>query len=123
MGELIKMEKSLITIQRVNQCQLFLQITWLSEMTDPLGTTILPDFLRFTGTHTDHSISTLKWPIQKLPPKKSWEIWRKLIRKQFLLSKRGCLGVAIWKHHLDCSYQPTTTIAAGIGNKQEQTPL
>jgi hypothetical protein len=59
MGELMKMEKSPIAIQRVNQCQLFLQITWLSEMTDPPGTTILPDFLHFTGTHTDHSISTL----------------------------------------------------------------
>jgi hypothetical protein len=63
-------------------------------MTNPPGTTILPDFLRFTGTHTDHSISTLKWPIQELPSKKSWEIWRKLLRKQFLLSKRSRLGVA-----------------------------
>jgi hypothetical protein len=27
------------------------------------------------------------------------------------------------KHHLDHSYQPTTTIAAGIGNKHEPKPL
>jgi hypothetical protein len=76
MGKLLKIEKSPISIQRVNQCQLFLHITWLSEMTDTQGNTVLPEFLDFKGTHTDVSQSNLRWPIQALLPPKSWEIWK-----------------------------------------------
>jgi hypothetical protein len=94
MGELMKTEKSAIAIQQVNQCRLFLQVTWLSEMSNKLGTTILPNFLEFTSTHTTTSRSTHKWPIQELPLQKSWEIWKKLVRKRFLLSKLGRLGMA-----------------------------
>jgi hypothetical protein len=43
MSEVMKIEKSPIAIQQV--CRLFLQVTWLSEMTDPQGTSILPEFL------------------------------------------------------------------------------
>jgi hypothetical protein len=53
-------------------------------MTDPQGTAILPEFLR----------SNLKWPIQALPPKKSWEVWKRPACKQFLLSKLGRLRKA-----------------------------
>jgi hypothetical protein len=81
MSEIMKIEKSPIAIQQVNQCRLFLQVTWLSEITDPQGTSILPEFLEFTGTHTNVSRSILKWPIQALPPKKSWEVWKRLICK------------------------------------------
>jgi hypothetical protein len=94
MGELMKIEKSTITIQQVNQCRLFLQVTWISKMSNKLGMTITPDFLEYTGTQTTTSRSTLKWPIQGLPPKKSWEIWKKLIHKRFLLSKLSRLGTA-----------------------------
>jgi hypothetical protein len=81
MGKLMEIEKSPIAIQRANQCQLFLQITWLSEMSNKLGTTIMPNFLEFMDTHTDTSRSTVKWPIQELLPQKSWEIWKKLVHK------------------------------------------
>jgi hypothetical protein len=66
MSEILKIEKSPIAIQRVNQCRLFLQITWLSKMTDPQVNTVLPEFLDFTSTHTDVSKSNLKWLIQAL---------------------------------------------------------
>jgi hypothetical protein len=63
-------------------------------MTDAQGNVVLPEFLEYKGTHTDTSKSNLNWPIQALPPLKSWEIWKKLIRKRFLLSKLGHLGTA-----------------------------
>jgi hypothetical protein len=97
MSEVMKIEKSPIAIQGVNQCRLFLQVTWLSEMTDPQGTSILPEIFEFTRTNTNVSRSNLKWPIQVLLPKKSWEVWKRLICKQFLLSKLGRLGNQIWK--------------------------
>jgi hypothetical protein len=74
LSETLKIKRSPIAIQRVNQCRLFLQITWLSEMTDPQGNTALPKFLDFTSTHTDNSKSNQRWPIQVLPLAKSWEI-------------------------------------------------
>jgi hypothetical protein len=92
MGELLKMEKSPISIQRVNQCRLFLQVTWLSEMTDPQGNTVLLEFLDFTGTHTDVSRSNLRWPIQALPPPKSWEIWKKTNLQEVPTVEEGPVG-------------------------------
>jgi hypothetical protein len=59
--------------QKVNQCQLFLQVTWLLEMTDAPGNVVLPEFLEYKGTHTNTSKSNLNWPVQTLPPPKSWE--------------------------------------------------
>jgi hypothetical protein len=56
---------------------------------------VLPGFQEYKGTHTDTSKSNLNWPIQTLPPPKSWEIWKKLIWKRFLLSKLGCLGTTM----------------------------
>jgi hypothetical protein len=79
MNKIMKIKKSPIVIQQVTQCRLFLQITWLSEMTDPQGTAILPEFLEFTRMHTDVSKSNLKWLIQVPPPNKSWAVWKRLI--------------------------------------------
>jgi hypothetical protein len=79
---------------------------------------MLPSFLEFTGTHTNTSRSIPKWPIQELPPQKSWEIWKKLVCKQFLLSKLGRLGTATlenttWTIHTN----PQQTITSGTGSK------
>jgi hypothetical protein len=81
MGEImmIEHEKSPSKLQQINKCRLYLQVTWLSKMTNPQGTLILPEFLEFTRAHTDVSRSNLKWPIQALPPKTSCEVWKRLI--------------------------------------------
>jgi hypothetical protein len=118
MSEIMKIENSPIVIQRVNQCRLFLQVTWLSEMTDPQGTTIIPGFLQFTRKHNDVSRSNLRWPIQALPPKKSWEVWKRLIHKSFLLSKLGRLGKAVLEESLGCLYQHMTI--TGLGTNWEE---
>jgi hypothetical protein len=55
MGKILKIEKSTIAIKRVNQCRLFLQVNWLSEMTDTQGNAVLPEFLEYKGTHTNTS--------------------------------------------------------------------
>jgi predicted Rdx family selenoprotein len=93
MGELMKIEKSPIAIQRVNQCRLFLQITWLSEMSNKLRMT--PAQLPRVHWHPYRYLKKhLKWPIQELPLQKSWEIWKKWVCKQFLQSKLSRLGMA-----------------------------
>jgi hypothetical protein len=102
MSKIMKIEKSTIAIHRVNQCRLFLQVTGLSEITDPQGTSIIHDFLQFTRKHNNVSRSNLRWPVQALPPKKSWEVWKRLICKSFLLSKLGRLGKAVLEESLGC---------------------
>jgi hypothetical protein len=84
---------------KVNQCRLFLLVTWLSEITDSQGTAIIPDFLQFTRKHNNVSRSNLRWPFQALPP---WEVWKRLIRKSFYLSKLGRLGKAVPEESLGC---------------------
>jgi hypothetical protein len=92
-------------------------------MSNTLGMAILPDFLEFTGAHTYTSRSTLKWPIQDLPLQKSWGIWKKLVCKQFLLSKLGQLGMATLETPLQLFIQTHNNIRCGTGNKPEPTPL
>jgi hypothetical protein len=69
-------------------------------MTDAQGNIVLPGFLDHTGTHTEASKSNLQWPIQTLPPPKTWEIWKKLMQKRFQLSKLGRLGTAMLEEPL-----------------------
>jgi hypothetical protein len=79
---------------------------------------VLPKFLDFTGTHTDVSRSNLRWPVQTLPPPKSWEICKKIIHKRFLLSKQGRLeiealdeplGPFLQMHHHSWRWEQTGT--------------
>jgi hypothetical protein len=74
----------------------YLQVTWLSEICNNLGTRILPDFLDHTYNTVNHSKSTLQWRVQGLPPRncgpKLWTEWKYLLRKRFLISKKGRLA-------------------------------
>jgi hypothetical protein len=79
-------------ICRFNQVRIYLQVTWLSEICDATGTRILPEFLAHTDRTEIHSKSMLPWPVQGLPPRKSWIQWKYLLRKRFLESKNGVLA-------------------------------
>jgi hypothetical protein len=91
MTAVMEMEKNDKSISRFNQVRLFLQVTWLSEICNILGTIILPDFLNHMNNTRNHSKSTLRWPVQGLHPRKSWIEWKYLLRKRFLISKTGRL--------------------------------
>jgi hypothetical protein len=85
-------EKNNASICRFNQVRLYLQVTWLSEICNVQGTRILPELLDHTDSTDYPSQSTLRWPVQCLPPKKSWTQWKYLIRKAFIASKSGKLA-------------------------------
>jgi hypothetical protein len=84
-------EKNNAAICRFNQVRLYLQVTWLSEICNVQGNRILPEYLDHTDRTETNSQSMLRWPIQGLPPKKSWTQWKYLIRKVFIMSKSGRL--------------------------------
>jgi hypothetical protein len=62
------LEKNDNSIRRFDQVRLYLQVTWLSEIYNILGTNILTEFLEHTDRTENHSKSMLRWPVQGLPP-------------------------------------------------------
>jgi len=65
----------------INNVRLYLRITYLLEITDTSGTTILPHALE-----PGHSSTRLmlKWPQQPQPKPAAWIHWRKAIRNMYL---------------------------------------
>jgi len=57
----------------INNVRLYLRVTYLSEITDASGTTILPHALQDSPSS---SRSTLLWPHQPPPTTAAWQHWR-----------------------------------------------
>ena len=71
---------SKITLQRINACRLFLQITLLSEITSANGKFIKLNILK--GQRNSNA-STKIWPRQKTPDEATWKLWRALIKRTY----------------------------------------
>jgi Reverse transcriptase (RNA-dependent DNA polymerase) len=71
-----------------NQCRLFFQVFWLSEICDPDSKSIEQNFLNFNEIHNLPSYSSTMWPKQPAPSRKAFNAWRKLIRNAFLSEKQ-----------------------------------
>jgi hypothetical protein len=86
------------TVERINHCRLFLQVTSLADLCNGTGTALLP--AAYHGHPLPDSHSTLKWPRQVRPPASSWAAWQHALRKWFLtddpnslcLRPSACLG-------------------------------
>ena len=88
---------SKITLQRINACRLFLQITLLSEITSANGKFIKHNILN--GKRNSNA-STKIWPRQKSPDKATWKMWRSLLKRTYCsydntISRHSQLGQ--WK--------------------------
>jgi hypothetical protein len=67
-------------LRAFNHCRLFLQVTYLSEITTADGTSLTHD--AWIGNRTQ--ISPLLWPVQPKPGPKSFQMWRRLLATTFL---------------------------------------
>ena len=68
------------TLRRINACRLYLRIMYMSEMVTTSTT-----FNRAWLTHADpHTESTLDWPVQGNPNRKTWKLWKKTILEFFV---------------------------------------
>ena len=82
MDTITKNIASKITLQRLNTCRLFLQISLLSEITSANGKFIKHNILK--GKR--NSIASTKiWPRQKSPDKATWTMWRYILKMNLLL--------------------------------------
>jgi hypothetical protein len=69
-------------VEMINLCCLYLQVNTLSEITNHMGTMILPCACTGDSSETGlpklhlYSKSKLVWPYQACPPRKAWRLWR-----------------------------------------------
>ena len=74
-------------LRRLNQCQLYLQVTLLSEITSANGLSLLPNFVQ--GNKHPGRRSTLTWPRQDRPTHTAWREWKSRLAQIYCKSRRG----------------------------------
>jgi len=75
-------------LKQINACHMFLQVTTLAEMTDHMGTHILPQVLNKRGDTNPLRLdgisqSTLTWPWVCNPTTQTWNFWMQMICSLF----------------------------------------
>jgi ribonuclease HI len=70
------------TVERINHCRLYLQVTTLADICNGMGDSILP--AAYHGHPIPDSKSTIQWPRQPRPPECSWTAWQNALHKFFL---------------------------------------
>jgi len=68
-------------LAQINCCQLYLQVTTLSNICDGSGQHILPDM--WVGKQNQMFTSGYHWPNQGQPPKKDWTLWQLALWQAF----------------------------------------
>jgi hypothetical protein len=89
MNELLQTKTTKRELRYFNQCRLFFQVFWLSEICEPDGKSLDRTFMDFTKLHTLPSFSNLRWPYQPTLSRKTFATWKKLVRQVFLATKQG----------------------------------
>ena len=70
------------TVRCFNACRFYLQVTYTSEIVHPNGKSLLPAAFQGDKKALDRiSRSTNKWPRQTRPNKKSFNLWRSIIKQ------------------------------------------
>lgn len=62
---------------KVQECRLFLNVQCLSDICNAEGTTVIPQYLEGVRVRA----SKLRWPEQGRPHKRSWKVWKRLVKK------------------------------------------
>jgi hypothetical protein len=65
----------------INRCRMYLQVFYLSDVTDIAGHYIEPRVIK--GKRDDMRSSKWEWPIQQRPPTAAWKVWNKVIEEAF----------------------------------------
>jgi hypothetical protein len=85
-------------LQDINRCRLYLQVFFLSDITNHSGHNI-EDWVK--QGHTQNSNSKLEWPVQKRPT--SWNTWKQAVDK--VLSCDGFLTQHIGQWYIEHHHQ------------------
>lgn len=77
-----------------NNWRLFFQVSTLSDIIDPAGTSVQEAYWRLPQAHSDSAAirwrtSRHNWPIQQAPDSSTFKIWRKVLRTVFDITSQG----------------------------------
>ena len=89
MDDITKIISSALTLKRLNECRIYLQVTWVSDIANVKGDKILESALK--GERSTNQISNIQWPLQQRPNEQTWKIWRKTIRQIYCCNNNNLL--------------------------------
>ena len=84
---------------KLNQCQIYLRVTTVSDLASGSGHYILPHSVSAEiPTNPLASFTSLKWPDQGTPLATAWTMWRKAIKECFCINHhyRPCNTLRDW---------------------------
>ncbi len=92
-------------LEKLNAYHMHLQVMTLAEITNHMGTMLLPQVLLGPMNHapkglTSISMSLLKWPTIHLPTSPCWKLWSRTIHTLYSESSTGmqlCWKLGPWK--------------------------
>jgi hypothetical protein len=98
------------TMRKLNACRMWLQVSRLSEITNPEGFRLHQDSLHGRISHPKKA-ERLQWPRQDRPPAKWWRIWSQCLRRSFSTDGRDTkLRVSLGTWHPESL--PTANLSA-----------
>jgi hypothetical protein len=83
MPELCRLNPSPLELEEINQCRLYLQAFYVSDIASASGHQLSPH--AWDGRRNDLGNTSLcNWPIQGLPGRNAWNTWRKFLKGSIL---------------------------------------
>ena len=106
MDDIHKYTSSTNQLQLLNACRIYLQITFLSDITNIAGEKIIKGAT--TGQKQDIPTSKLRWPVQQKPNKTTWQIWKSVLKNIYCndgLSLKHDKKLYKWSSHIQSTQQ------------------
>ena len=75
--------------RQLNACRLFLQITFISELTNIDGTHLITGILK--DDNSKMSTTTRHWPKQGSPTHSTWKVWSKVITQLYCVKTHSTI--------------------------------
>jgi len=94
MEAILDLELSILQLEQINACRMHLQVTTLAEITDHMGTMLLPQALLQKKMQIPSGLMTicqftLQWPQIHTPTTVCWKLWTKTICSIFMGTATG----------------------------------
>ena len=87
MNTILDLNRSVTELKQINACRLYLQVTFLSDITTINGKFLLTGVIE--GTHDNIPNRKLEWPTQISLDKKTWKLWSQTITSIYCMSKHS----------------------------------
>ena len=85
-------------VRRINACRVYLQVTLLSDITQPNGKLIIPKY--YKGDLSERvNWPTMTYPRQHKPDRTSWGLWRRSLHQLYLKHDKKTLRTALGIWH------------------------